>query len=203
MPLTDQIKNSTAVQALVGAGDFVVERIRTGARSIDVENASARAQTAAQERVDQLVAELRDLPEQLRALPDKAQAAAAETLSIALSQALTTYGDLAERGEHLVTRIRNQQATKDTVAQAKTTKSQAKGTATTAKKSAKKTASTTKRSAAQTRKKPGTTGRTAKKSATKSASATRTRAKATGTSAKKTASAAKKATSDAAKKVGN
>ena len=192
MPLTDQIKNSTAVQAIVGAGDFVVERIRTGAKSIDVEGASGKAQAAAQERIDQLVAELRDLPEQLRALPDKAQATAAETLSLALTQALQTYGDLAERGEHLVDRIRNQQSTRNTKAQAKTTASQAKGATTTAKKSAKTTTSTAKKSAS-----------TAKKSAKSSASATKTRAKATGTSAAKTAEAAKDATTDAAKKVGD
>ena len=174
MPLTDQIKNSTAVHAIVGAGDFVVERIRTGARSIDVEAASGKAQAAAQERVDQLVAELRDLPEQLRALPDKAQTRAAEALSLALTQALQAYGDLAERGEHLVDRIRNQQSTKDTKAQAETTASQAKDATT-----------------------------TVKKSAETSAASTKSRAKATGTSARNTAAAAQQATGDAAKKVGD
>ena len=181
MTLTNQLKNSTAVQAVVGAGDYVAEQIRKNAANFDIDE----AQAAAQKRIDALVAELRDLPEHLRKLPDKAQAAGAETLSVALTQALTVYGELAERGEHLVSRIRNQKSTKDTVDQARTTVAQAKGTATTAKKSAKKAAPR------------------AKTAATTSAKATTTRAKATRTSAKKTAGSATKAATDAAKKVGD
>lgn len=195
MTITEQIRKNTAVQAVVGAGDLVVERLRHA----DV-----------QQRVDALVAELRELPEQLRGLPDKAQAAAAETLTTALNQALATYGDLAERGEHLVDRIRNQQSTQQTAAQARTTTAQAKGAATTARKQAAGTTTTTKRSAAQTRgsakKTSGSAKRTAKtatKSAKKSSAQTRSRAKATGTSARKTAKSAAKATTDAAKKVGD
>ena len=114
MALSDQLKKSAALQAVVGAGDQVLERIRKRAATFDIDE----AQAAAQARIDAVVAELRDLPEQLRTLPDKAQAAAAETLSVALTQALNAYVDLAERGEHLVERMRHQQSSRDATAQA-------------------------------------------------------------------------------------
>ncbi|HLK94676.1 MAG TPA: hypothetical protein VK365_02955, partial [Nocardioidaceae bacterium] len=64
MTLTDQLKKSTPLHAFVGAGDLVVERIRHSAATID--EAQASAQAAAQARVDALISELRELPEQLR-----------------------------------------------------------------------------------------------------------------------------------------
>ena len=55
-----------------------------------------------------------------------------------------TYGDLAKRGESLVTRIRKQEATKATTASAKTTAAKAKTTKTQAKKTVKKASSSAK-----------------------------------------------------------
>ncbi|MEZ5091163.1 hypothetical protein [Nocardioides sp.] len=121
-------------------------------------------------------------------LPARVQALVAELVNDNVETAGDTYGDLVARGEKLVARIRNQQATKDlvseakvTVAKAKTTKTQAEKAASSAKSSAKATATRAKKKAAP-----------AKSSA-----------KATATAAKKTASRAAKAVADAAEKVGD
>lgn len=157
----DQTKLTTPLYAVVGAGDLVVKRIRTTAAAVEAD------------------------PKVLRSLPDRAQSAALD----ALDQAATVYGELVKRGETLVTRVRSQQATLDTVAQAHSTAAQAKGTATTARRQAPSGA--------------GATRTTAKRTANKATKATSTRAKATRTSATKTARSAGKAASDAAGKVGD
>jgi len=74
-----------------------------------------------------------------------------------------TYGDLAKRGESLVTRIRKQEATKATTASAKTTAAKAKTTKTQAKKTVKKASSSAK-----------ATRTSAKKTASNAAKATTT-----------------------------
>jgi cobalamin biosynthesis Mg chelatase CobN len=74
-----------------------------------------------------------------------------------------TYGDLAKRGESLVTRIRKQEATKATTASAKTTAAKAKTTKTQAKKTTKKASSSAK-----------ATRTSAKKTASNAAKATTT-----------------------------
>lgn len=163
--------SSTPLYAVIGATDLVVERLRSTAAAVDPPQ--------------QLVAEL-------RSLPDRAQSAAVD----ALVQAVDLYSDLAERGEHLVTRVRRQPSTQETVANAQATQSQAKGAATTARKQAKATTATARRSTKST---ATTTTDTARK-ATK---ATTSRAKATATSAQKTAESATKAATDAAGKVGD
>ncbi len=166
-------KTPTPLFAVVGAGDLVVERIRHTAASVDI---------------DDLKADLKDLRDgkvDWRELPEHAQASAQQVLAQALGIAVDTYSGLVERGEQLVTRVRNQQATQDVVAQAKTTTAQAKGATTTAKKQAK------------------TASGTAKRTTKKATRATAPRAKATTTSARKTATAAKRAASDAAGKIGS
>jgi cobalamin biosynthesis Mg chelatase CobN len=105
-----------------------------------------------------------------------------------------TYAELVKRGEVLVTRIRNQEATKATVKSANTTTAKAKTTKTQAKKTTKSAAKKTSAGAKSTAKKATTT---AKKSSAPSS------AKATATAAKKTASNATTAVSAAADKVGN
>lgn len=223
-------KTPTPLYAVLGAGDLVVERIRTTAASVDtdpkgfqhqVQDQVHTVQSVAQQRADALVAEL-------RALPDRAQAAAYE----ALGQAASVYGDLAERGETLVTRVRNQQSTKDAAAAAKTTRSQAKATVTTARKetaqAAKATSTTARKQAGKVAEQAGkvaeeadkttvqadtttaqaaegvkATRTTAKRTTKKAANATRPRAKATRTSARKTAEASTRAVADAAAKVGD
>ena len=119
LQLPVQIKTPTAVFAIVGAGDLVVERIR----AFKVER------------------ELVQLQEHVTALPIKAQARVEAAVAAALGQASETYGDLTKRGETLVGRIRGQQSTQAAVAAMKTTTGQAKATRTTARKAAKKTTS--------------------------------------------------------------
>jgi len=172
-----QIKTPTAVFAVVGAGDLVVERIRAVQVEREVEQLQTqvftlptRAQAVALERLNAVVADVRALPQQVRTLPVAAQARVQTSVATALGQASETYGDLAKRGESLVTRIRGQKSTQEAAAAVRTTTSRAKATTTTAKKAAKETA---------------------------------TRAKTTRTTAQKTAAAAAKATTDAAKKVGD
>jgi hypothetical protein len=161
----------TPLYAVIGATDLVVERLRTTAAAVDPPQ--------------QLVAEL-------RSLPDRAQSAAID----ALVQAVDAYSGLAQRGEHLVTRVRRQPSTQDTVAHAQATQSQAEDTAATARKQAKATTATARRSTKST-------ATTATDSAKKATRATTSRAKATATSAQKTAESAAKAASDAAGKVGD
>ncbi|WP_182524729.1 hypothetical protein [Nocardioides dongkuii] len=113
-----------------------------------------------------------------------------------VATATDAYGDLAQRGQVLVGRIRRQEATKATVSSARTTTAKAKTTRTQAAKATKSTAKSASASAKRT-------ASTTKKAAAKKASTPKSSAKATGTAAKKTASNAAKATSAAASKVGN
>jgi hypothetical protein len=122
------------------------------------------------------------------ALPTRVQSAVNENVATVTG----TYADLAERGEKLVSRVRNQESTKVTVSSARTTSAKAKTTKTQGTKATKSTATKAKT--------------TAKKTATnakKSSGPARSSAKATTTAAKKTASSAAKAASDAAAKVGD
>ena len=170
---TTKIKTPTAVYAVVGAGDLVVERLRAvqverevGQLQTQVRAFPTKAQAAAAERLNAVVSDVRALPEQVRVLPVQAQAGVAA----ALGQATDTFADLATRGEQLVTRIRRQKSTQDTIEAASNVTTRAKATTTTAKKAAKSTTASV---------------------------------KATRTTAQKTASAAAKATTDAAKKIGD
>jgi hypothetical protein len=119
------------------------------------------------------------------AIPVKVQGAVNENVSTVTG----TYADLAERGEKLVARVRNQESTKVTVSSAKTTSAKAKTTKTQGTKATKSTARTTAKKATTTAK--------------KSSGPARSSAKATTTAAKKTASSAAKAATDAAQKVGD
>jgi hypothetical protein len=122
------------------------------------------------------------------ALPTRVQSAVNENVATVTG----TYADLAERGEKLVSRVRNQESTKVTVSSARTTSAKAKTTKTQGTKATKSTATKAKT--------------TAKKTATnakKSSGPARSSAKATTTAAKKTASSAAKAATDAAAKVGD
>ena len=135
----------------------------------------AKARRAA---IEKLVAQLQvQLQSEAVAVPAKVQKA----IDINVEAATDTYGDLVKRGESLVTRIRRQQSTQDTVAAAETTVTKAKTTRTQATKAAKKTTTAAK-----------------KRTATP-----RSSAKATATSAKKTVSAGSRALTDAAAKVGD
>lgn len=119
--IPEQIKHPAPLYALVGAGDFVVARIR----GADAEG------------------ERQSLQAQVRAFPTRVQAG----VHSAVDQASETYGDLAKRGEDLVARIRRQQSTQDLEKQVKATVSQAKGTATSARKAAQTTSTRAKATA--------------------------------------------------------
>jgi hypothetical protein len=194
-----KLKTPTAVYAVVGAGDLVVERIRAVQVDREVEQLQAqvltlptKAQAAAAERLSSVMSDVRALPVQVRALPVQAQARVQAGVAAALGQASETYGDLAKRGEGLLTRIRRQKSTQETIDAAANTTSRAKATATTAKKAATSTSTTAQKAA-----------RTTRVTAEKAAKSTATSAKATRTTAQKAATSAAKATGDAAKKIGD
>jgi hypothetical protein len=132
------------------------------------------------------VSDVQALPEQLRTLPVAAQARIQASVAAALGRAGEGYGDLAKRGEQLVSRISRQESTEATVDAAKATTSLAEATSTTAKTAAKETATRAK-----------ATSTTAKKAAKE----TTTRAKATRTPASKIARAATQAARDAASRI--
>jgi type IV secretory pathway TrbL component len=179
-----KLADTGALNAVVGTADLAVKKVREARTDLTARAAAIDPKALA----GQAQATVSGAPEQLKALPTKAQNAFGD----AIASALTAYGDLAARGNDLVARVRRQQSTKDLKAQMAATVSHAKGTTTTAKKAAATTATATKTAA----KKSTTTAK-------KSAAQTKTSAKSTTTSAKKTATAAAKATEAAAKKVGD
>ena len=163
----------------VGIADLAVEAVRDYAADVQKKLTDVRGEFKS---FDLDVNGLRtQATARVNELPTKAQKYFGENVAV-VSDA---YGDLIVRGEGLVKRIRNQEATKSTVKSAKTTSTKAKTTKTQATKATKSTAKSTKKTAA-------------KKSAPAKSSA-----KATGTAAKNTATSAAKATTDGAAKVGN
>ena len=146
----------------------------------------------ARERRDAVEARVAELQAEALALPGRLQGVVDDNVATVVS----AYGELAQRGETLLGRIRRQQSTQEAVSAAKTTTAKAKTTRTQSaaatKSTAKKATSTAKKSATATR----------KTAATKS-SAPKSSAKATVTAAKKTASAVGSAATDAAAKVGD
>lgn len=211
-------KTPTPLYAVLGAGDLVAERLRSTAAQLDTDPKALQSQVQDQVQSVQSAAhhQFDSLLSELRALPDRAQAAA----SGAFGQAATVYGDLADRGETLVTRVRNQQSTQDAASAAKTTKSQAKATVTTARKqsaqAAKATSTTAKKQtdkvaaqanktaeqANKTAEQAGETGEQANKTgeqANKTAAQAGEGVKATKTTAKRTTKKATNATAPRAK----
>ncbi|MCA1783286.1 MAG: hypothetical protein ABR500_02785 [Dermatophilaceae bacterium] len=215
MSIIDDVRktNQTTFYAAVGVLDLAVEEVRD-----------------AQLRAAKVRADLHptQLPSRVAALPGKT----VDTVITLANAAGDTYEDLAERGEKLVDRIRNQKATKDLVHQAESTVALGKGAVTTARKaaneverSAKATLTTTRKEAARVADVVSDSvadeAKVAKTEVEKSAKRTRTaakrtstttknaakkttpRAKAVRTSATKTAEAAPKAVEKAAEKVGD
>lgn len=214
---------ATPLFAVVGATDLAVERAREARLRADKVRAELKADlapTAVQKRAEIVLGDI-------KALPTKAL-----NQGVATADEVTKgYEDLAVRGEKLVTRIKNQKATKDLVAQAETTLSLGKGAVTTARKAvldvrssalatfttgrkeAVKVAETlvdtvedsTEVAAAEIKASAKRTRTAAKRTtttATNAAKRTKSSAKATTTSAKKTAATTTKATAKAADKVG-
>lgn len=164
------------VQKTVTDFDFKPKALR--AQAVSAVNARVESLSKdANARRAAVEARIADLQADAQALPTKVT----DTVT-------DTYGDLAKRGEALVTRIRKQESTKATKATAKTATAKAKTTRTQATKATKSTASTVKK---------------ATTTAKKSSAPARSSAKATATAAKKTVSNTAQAATDAAEKVGD
>lgn len=145
----------------------------------------AQAVTVVNARVDAISKDAKARRAAIEARITELQAEA-QALPVKVTDTVTdTYGDLAKRGEALVTRIRKQESTKATKSSAKTTSAKAKTTKTQAGKATKSTA------------------KKATSTAKKSSGPARSSAKATTTAAKKTVANAAQATTDAAEKVGD
>lgn len=235
---TKNTKPATPLFAVVGVTDLAVERAREARANADKAVADARvradkvraelAPAAFTKRADEVQKRAGVVIEDVKALPAKALDQGVATID----QVTKGYEGLAVRGEKLVTRIKNQKATKDLVEQAEVTLSLGKGAVTTARKavldvrtSALATFTTGRQEAAHvaeivvdtvredaevaatdikaSAKRTRTAAKRTSTTATKAAKKTTTRAKATTTAAKKTAATTTKAAEKAAEKVGD
>ena len=209
--------DTTPLFAAVGVTDLAVEKVREAR----VRATKVSTDCAPDLEPAKVVAQVKELP------------AVALNQSLVMGGKVTEgYEDLAARGKKLVSRIRNQQATKDLVAQAEVAVAQAKGAVTSARnaaaeieKSAKATVTTGRKEAARVANTlvdsvsdeakvvqaevAGSVKRT-RTAAKRTATTTRNQAKkaatttkAATTSARKTAASAPKATKKAAAKVGD
>lgn len=156
----------TPLYALVGASDLAVEKLRIASNElqlfvadVDPKTVPGKVQAATSARVEAVTADMKARNADAKDFPTMAQ----NMLFEILSQAVATYGELAERGKELVIRVRNQPEAEELREQTKATVSKVKATATTSKKSAAATKKSAKSAATSARK----TGDAAKK-ATKS-----------------------------------
>ncbi|MQW78110.1 hypothetical protein GHK92_19770 [Nocardioides sp. dk4132] len=181
----------TQVQQSVTSIDLEPQALREQATTVVSSRVEALSKDA-RERRSAVEARVAELQAEALALPARLQGAVDDNVATLVG----AYGDLAQRGEALLTRIRRQQSTQEAVSAAKTTTAKAKTTRTqgaaATRSTAKKASSTAKKSASAT-----------KKTAAKKSSAPRSSAKATVTAAKKTASAATSAVAEGAAKVGD
>ena len=123
--LEETLANSTTVLAFVGAGDLAVEKLRAArfelvnrATSFDSKAFREQAQASFAGHVEALQAEVLTAPEQLKALPEKAQEWPAKAQSLfadVVSTAFSTYGGLAGRGQVVVTQVRGERAVADDI----------------------------------------------------------------------------------------
>jgi hypothetical protein len=157
--LEKTLSDPTPLYVIAGAGDFALEKLRTvgadfnsKAAKFDAKAFAEQAQASVTNRVGSLQSDVQHAPEQVKELPAKFQAALGEAVATALSGAVAAYGDFAERGEVLVTRIRKQQASQDLEDQLGATTAKVKAATTTAKKSATKTKTATKAAATSAKK---------------------------------------------------
>jgi heparin binding hemagglutinin HbhA len=216
--------DTTPFFAAVGATDLAVEKVREARVRADKVRADFSADLApakVQARATTLVEGVKEIP----------AVVINETLVVG-GKVAEGYDELALRGKNLVTRIRNQKATKDLFAQAETSVAQAKGAVTSARnaaadieRSAKATITTGRNEAvklaeivtgsvideaksleAEVTESAKRTRTAAKRTTTTTKNASKkavTSAKAATTSARNTAAAAEKATEKAAEKVGD
>lgn len=123
------VSDPTPLYVVAGAGDLLVERLRT----VPARLAGMRAEVPA--------------PREVGALPILAAAKALELSGIAGE----AYDDLARRGKSVVTRIRRQKASQELAADTKTTVRRTKATTATAKSSATRTRTAAKGAATSAR----------------------------------------------------
>jgi heparin binding hemagglutinin HbhA len=188
------VTDTTPVYAAVGVTDLAVEKVRHArARA-----AAARADFHVSVLQGEAVKRAEKVAEQAQQIPAHALV---QTREVA-GKAHATYAELAVRGEKLVTRLRDQKATKDLLAQAGHTVSFGKGAVTTVRNVVRGEATATKR---VVRKTGPATRLSTKPTATarKKAAAVKRATKATVTSAGMTAAAATKAVKTATPKVGD
>ena len=216
--------DSTPFFAAVGATDLAVEKVRHARVRAD----QARAELSADLAPANVQARATKVADQVKEIP----AIVINETMVVGGKVAEGYDELALRGKTLVTRLRNQQATKDLVAQADATVAQAKGAVTSARKaaadierSAKATITTGRREAVKAAtvvrgtvaedakvaqaevagsvKKTRTAAKRTTTTTKKATKRTTTSAKAATTSARKTAIAAEKAVEKGADKIGD
>jgi heparin binding hemagglutinin HbhA len=227
MPVMEDIRktvDSTPFFAAVGATDLAVEKVRHARVRAD----KARAELSADLAPANVQARATKVADQVKEIP----AIVINETMVVGGKVVEGYDELALRGKTLVTRLRNQQATKDLVAQADATVAQAKGAVTSARKaaadierSAKATITTGRREAVKAAtvvrgtvaedakvaqaevagsvKKTRTAAKRTTTTTKKATKRTSTSAKAATTSARKTAVATEKAVEKGAEKIGD
>ncbi len=120
LPVVDLDEARKPLFAVVGAADYALEQVK------DLPTRYAADVQKAQERLAEVPAVVKTLPEQVSEFSKKAT-----------EQATDLYAQLAVRGERLVTSIRRQPATEAAIAEGKEAVRKAEASATAAKKSTK------------------------------------------------------------------
>lgn len=151
--------------------------------------AAEETQEAAEKRISELQDEVRSIPTRI-----------SDFVVGNVEAATDVYVDLAKRGESLVTRVRRQESTQDTVRNARTTKAKAKTTRTQAKKTADKVEKVAEQGAEETAKTAKTAAKSTRTTAKKAATSTKSTAKGGATKTANTAKTAAKKTADTATK---
>lgn len=110
------LADSTVLHAVVGAGDLAVAKLREthselSARTgnFDPKVIREQAQATLLTRVSNMPQDVKAAPQQVRVLPEKAQA----VIGDAVASSFSVYGKLANRGKTLVERLRKQPETAD------------------------------------------------------------------------------------------
>jgi heparin binding hemagglutinin HbhA len=187
------LTDTTPVYAAVGATDLALERLRearTRAAAVHLDLDVKVIQDRAFERFEKVTEHVQQIPTQVRSQTAEAT-----------DWAHDTYTSLAVRGEKLVKRIRNQQSTKDLVAQAGNTVSLGKGAVSTVRKAASHTQRAAKVTLATGRRQAGAVAASVHEdvkatghSASKAAATTQSAAENTVTTAKKSVGSTHRAT---------
>lgn len=218
--LRTSLTDGTAVYAVVGATDLAAELVRDARQRAT----PARLQHDVLELPVKAAVSVSSLAERVQGVP----AMALDGTRALGGRAQESYEQLADRGQRLVSRVREQRATQDLLSQAESTVTRGRAVVTSARRaavdtrrSAKGTLTTARHSSAavaddladevtttrrRVRKTTSPTKTAAKRTATtarKRATTTKRATKATGTSARKTAATARAAAKDATAKVGD